>query len=76
MDSSNILERLKEKQAKNKELGILISLHTEGITTEMKAKEQELRDRLDYRLMELEEAGLDAKIKIKQELLAMLHKRK
>lgn len=73
--ASSIIDRLKEKKALVREKSILISLHTENITPAMKATEQNLRDKLDFRLLELEEQGLDAKINTMDALLAVLHKR-
>ena len=64
----------KEKKAKSKELGIMISL-TPKVSRSKGAEIGVLKDRLDFRLLELEERGLDVKIKAQEEVLKIIHRR-
>lgn len=68
--------RLIEKKKRLDELKVTVDIYkyTE-LTKEKKAKEQDLKERLQFRLMALEEQGLDAKIDILQELIRVLKKK-
>jgi len=64
----------KEKKAKSKELGIMISL-TPSVPHSKGAEIGVIKDRLDFRLVELEELGLDIKIKAQKAVLAIIHRK-
>ena len=64
----------KEKKAKSKELGIMISL-TPKVSHSKGAEIGVIKDRLDFRLLELEERGLDVKIKAQQAVLNIIHRK-
>ena len=64
----------KEKKAKSKELGIMISL-TPKVSRSKGAEIDVIKDRLDFRLMELEERALDVKIKAQEEVLRIIHRK-
>ena len=64
----------KEKKAKSKELGIMVSL-TPSVSHSKGAEIGVIKDRLDFRLVELEELGLDIKIKAQKAVLAIIHRK-
>jgi len=64
----------KAKKAKSRELGIMISL-TPSVCHSKGAEIGVLKDRLDFRLMELEERALDVKIKAQQAVLDIIHRK-
>ena len=66
------------KKQELKELAAKISVYSTNVTVQKKAKERELKDRLDFRMQELQkeyrEKSLDLKIKVFKELLKELKK--
>ena len=64
----------KQKKAKSKELGIMISL-TPSVCHSKGAEIGVIKDRLDFKLKQLEEKGLDEKIKAMEKVLEIIHEK-
>ena len=64
----------KQKKDKVVELGRMIAL-TPKVSHSKGARISELKDRLDFKLKQLEEKGLDEKIKAMEKVLEIIHEK-
>lgn len=77
MAQFSIIDEIKKKKQEVRELSATISVYAMAPVTRMvKAKEEELKDRLRYQLLELELEGLKTKIKFMKRLIEILTNKK
>lgn len=70
---ADLHKKLKSNKSRITELGAMISVYADvQLTPEGQGKIQTLKDKLEYRLLELEELGQDAKIRSMEGVLEVM----